>query len=122
MSNKRIGGIIEVKVNGELYSAKGTFTYNLGKPKREMVVGSDAVHGYKETPQEAFIEGAITDNADLSLEKVVSLKDATAILTLANSKVIVLREACYSGDGTVSTEEGEIPFKLSGASADEVRG
>lgn len=122
MSNKRVGGIIEVKVNGELYSAKGAFTYNLGKPKREEVLGSDSFHGYKETPQVAFIEGAITDNAELSLEKLVTLKDATGILTLANSKVIVLRDACYAGEGTGNTEEGEIPFRLIGASADEVRG
>lgn len=122
MSNKRIGGIIEVKVNGDLYSAKGNFTYNLGLPKREMVIGADSVHGFKEIPQESFIEGAITDNADLSLAKLVQLKDATAILTLANGKVVVLREACYSGDGNVTTEEGEINFKLSGSSADEVRG
>lgn len=119
---KRIGGMIEVKANGQLYSAKGSWSYNLGLPKRDIVVGSDAVHGYKELPQEPYIEGVITDNADLSLKTLLELKEATVILSLANGKVVVLREAFFSGDGTVTTEEGEIAAKFSGSSADEVRG
>jgi len=117
----RVGGIIEVKANGELYSAKGSWTYNLGKPKRDAVVGSDAVHGYKELPQSPYIEGAITDNADLSLEALLVLKEATITLSLANGKVIVLRDAYYSGEGNVTTEEGEIAARFDGMSADEVR-
>lgn len=117
----RVGGIIEVKADGELYSAKGSWTYNLGKPKRDIVLGSDAVHGYKELPQEPFIEGVITDNEELSLEALVQLKEATVTLSLANGKVIVLRDAFFSGDGNVTTEEGEIAAKFSGKSAEEVR-
>lgn len=78
---ERVGGIIEVKANGELYSVKGSWTYNLGKPKREMVIGSDSVHGYKEMPQEPYIEGAITDNSQLDLETLLTIKDATVTLT-----------------------------------------
>lgn len=118
---ERVGGIIEIKANGELYSAKGSWTYNLGKPKREMVIGSDGVHGYKEMPQESYIEGAITDNSQMDLETLLTLKDATVTLTLANSKVIVLREAVFTGEGNVTTEEGEIAAKFSGKSGEEVR-
>ena len=121
MANKRVGGIIELKADGELYQAKGSFTYNLGKPKRETVVGHDAVHGYKELPQEPYIEGAITDSPDLNLAALLQLKDVTATLRLANGKIIVLREAFYSADGNGTTEEGEIEFKLSGSSAEEIR-
>lgn len=122
MANKRVGGIIELKVNGDLFQAKGSFTYNLGAPKRETVVGSDAVHGYKELPQEPMIEGKITDSPDLDLKgQVLTLADATATLKLANGKIIVLREAFYAGDGNATTEEGEIEFKLSGTSCEEVR-
>lgn len=118
---ERVGGIIEVKVDGSLYSAKGSWTYNLGKPKRDLVIGSDAVHGYKELPQEPFIEGVITDSGDLSLSALVLTKDATVTLSLANGKVIVLREAVFTGDGNGTTEEGEISAKFSGKSAEEVR-
>jgi hypothetical protein len=117
----RIGGIIALKVNGDMYFAKGNFTYNLGKPKKEGVVGSDRVHGYKEVPQVPFIEGEITDRNELDLEDLVTLDDATATLELANGKVIMLREAWYAGEGTGNTEEGNIALRLEGMSAEEVR-
>ena len=55
---QRIGGIIFIKANGETISAKGdSFTYNTGQPKREVVVGADRPHGFKEMIQAPFIEG-----------------------------------------------------------------
>lgn len=116
----RIGGIIALKVNGDIYFAKGNFTYNLGKPKREGVVGADTVHGYKETPQVPFVEGEITDRNELSLEDLVTLDDATITLELANGKVITLSEAWYAGEGTGNTEEGNIACRFEGMSAEEV--
>lgn len=116
----RIGGMIALKVNGDIYFAKGNFTYNLGKPKREGVVGADVVHGYKETPQVPFVEGEITDRNELSLEDLVTLDDATITLELANGKVITLSEAWYAGEGTGNTEEGNIACRFEGMSAEEV--
>lgn len=117
----RIGGTIALKVNGDIYFAKGNFTYNIGKPKREGVVGADVVHGYKETPQIPFIEGEITDRNELSLEDLVTLDDATITLELANGKVITLSEAWYAGEGTGNTEEGNIACRFEGMSAEEVK-
>lgn len=117
----RVGGIIEFKANGELYSAKGSWTYNLGKPKRDPVIGHDAVHGHKELPQAPRIEGTITDRSDMSLEALLTLENATCTLRLANGKVIVLREAFYAGEGDVTTEEGEIQALFHGTSAEEIR-
>ncbi len=119
MSN-RVGGIIELKVDGSQYSAKGNFTYNIGRPKKEAVVGADKTHGYKETPQAAFIEGEITDRANLSLDKLTSIDNATAMLRLANGKLIVLRQAWYAGEGTGNTEEGNIAFRLEGMDGEEI--
>lgn len=120
--NRRVGGIIEMKANGTLLQAKGSFTYNLGAPKREAVVGSDTVHGYKEVPQAPMIEGKITDDSQLDLKNtILNMTDATATLRLANGKVIVLKNAFFAGDGNVTTEEGEIEFKLQGKTCEEVR-
>lgn len=117
----RVGGIIEVKVDGGIQSAKGNWTYNLGNPKREAVVGSDAVHGYKEMPQAPYIEGSITDRQDLDLKALQTVKDTTVTLNLANGKTIVLRNAWFAGDGNVSTEEGEIEARFEGMGAEEIR-
>lgn len=116
----RVGGIIELKIDGSIMSAKGNFTYNIGRGKKEAVIGADAVHGYKETPQVAFIEGEVTDRGSLSLESLVSITDATVYLRLANGKIIVLREAWYAADGTGNTDEGNIGVRFEGMSGEEV--
>ena len=116
-----IAGVIELKVNGEIHLAKGNFTYNLGKIKAEMMIGSDGVHGLKGTPQAPRIEGEITDRGDMSLEDFVTLREATITLTLANEKVIVLERAGYTGDGDAQTEEANIQAVFHGFSCEEVR-
>lgn len=116
-----IGGIIEFKVNGEIQNAKGSFTYNLGKLKREAVVGADRVHGYKGMPQVPFIEGEITDRSDLDLESFLDVDNGTITLSLANGKVITLKNAWYAADGNAETEEGNVQVRFEGMSAEEVR-
>lgn len=122
MSDRIVGGIIEVKVDGQIHRAKGDFTYNPGVAKREAVIGSDGVHGWKETPQVPFIEGEFTDvGAEgpdmIALRKV---KSATVFLQLGNGKAFVLRDAVYAGDGTSHTEEGNMDVRFEGMSGEEV--
>lgn len=122
MSNpNRRAGILFFKVDGAQYDAKGGFTYNLGAAKREAIVGSDAVHGYKETPQVPFIEGEITDRSDLDLEKLLNLDGVTVTLELANGKVVLLRDAWYAGEGNIGTEEANIQVRFEGLSGEEVK-
>jgi hypothetical protein len=120
MADQRRGGTINLQTNGELQLAKGAFTYNLGHPKRDGIQGSDGFHGYKEVPQVAFIEGAITDRSTLDLKALVTMKDGVVTLELANGKIIVLRDAYWAGEGTVNTEEGEIAVRWEGSGAEEV--
>ncbi len=120
MADQRRAGLIQLKVNGEIYDAKGSFTYNLGRPKREAIPGADRVHGFKETPQVAFIEGAITDRGNLDVASLATGTDLTVTLDLANGKTIVLREAWFAGELTASTEEAELPVRWEGAGAEEV--
>lgn len=120
MATQRRAGLIQLQVNGEIYDAKGSFSYNLGKPKPEAIVGSDGIHGFKETPQVAFIEGAITDRGSFDLAALVSGRDQTVTLTLGNGKVIVLRDAWFAGDGTASSEEAEIAVRWEGANGEEI--
>lgn len=120
MSERR-GGIIQIQANGVLYDAKGAFTYNLGRPKREAIVGADSIHDYKETPKVPFIEGEVTDRSALDVSALQDQTDVTVTLSLANGKVIVLRDAWFAADGDVSTEEGNIQVRWEGKSAREIR-
>lgn len=120
MASQRRAGLIQVKVNGEIFDAKGNWTYNLGRPKREAIPGADVIHGYKEMPQVAFIEGEITDRGTLSLATLVTLTGATITLDLANDKTVVLRQAWFAGDGNAQTEEANIAVRFEGLGAEEV--
>lgn len=120
MADQRRAGLIQLQINGEISDAKGEFTYDLGAPMRSEVVGADRVHGYTEEPKAPFIEGAITDRGTLDVDALTRGKDLTITLALANGKMIVLRDAWYSGDGTASTKEGEVKVKWTGVSAKEV--
>jgi hypothetical protein len=120
MAQRRVGGPVQFQINGEVYRAKGNFTYNAGRPMREAILGNDTVHGYKETPQVAFVEGEITDAGDVDLAALVSTTDATVTLELANGKMFVLRDAWFAGEGTGNSEEGNIAVRFEGASGEEV--
>jgi hypothetical protein len=120
MADQRRAGLIQLQVNGEIADAKGNFSYNLGRPKREAIPGSDGIHGYKETPQVAYIEGAITDRGNLDLSALTTGRDLTVTVSLSNGKVIVLKDAWFAGDGTASTEESEIAVRWEGSNAEEI--
>lgn len=120
MADQRRAGLIQLQVNGEIFDAKGSFSYNLGRPLREAIPGSDGIHGFKETPQVAFVEGAITDRGTLDVAALVGQRDVTVTVTLANGKVFVLKDAWFAGDGTASTEEAEIPVRWESGNGEEI--
>lgn len=110
-TNNRRAGRIYLKVDGILHDAKGSFSYNIGQDKRDPIIGADGVHGYKETPQVAYIEGALTDRGDLDLEALAKQDNVTVTLELVNGKTIVLPNAWFAGEATVTTDEAEISVR-----------
>ena len=119
-SRNRRAGVINIQANGVVFDAVGNFSYNLGQPLREELVGPDRVHGFKEVPQISYIEGEIRDDQDISLTDLLNLTDATITLKEANGKTIMLRDAWYAAEGTVQTEEANVQFKFCGMSAEEI--
>jgi len=116
----RVGGIIQLIVNGERQKAKGEFTYNLGGEQRTSVAGVDEPHGFKTEVRVPMCEGTITDRQDLDLAALQMLENATVQLDLANGKTVVFQGAYYSGSGNAKTGEGEIEFKIEAQAAAEV--
>lgn len=113
MSNKRAGRIF-FRVGGVQHDAKGSFTCNSGGDKREAIVGADAIHGFKSTPQVPFVEGAITDSTDLDIDALKAIENTTVTVELANGKVFTLANAWYAADGDLTTEEGEMQVRFEG--------
>jgi hypothetical protein len=100
---KRVGGLIALKIDGNQYNAKGNFTYNLGRAKREGVIG-----------------GEITDNDGLDLTTLLDATDVVVTLQLGTGKVIVLNHAWFAGEGTGNTEEGNIGIRFEADSGREI--
>ena len=119
-SRNRRAGVLNIQVNGTVYDAVGNFSYNLGVPMNEELVGPSGVQGFKQMPQVPYIEGEIRDAQDLNLEDILTLEDATITLIVANGKTIMLSEAFFSSEGTVQTEEANIAVKFCGISAEEI--
>lgn len=119
--DRRLAGTISVQINGEVQDAAGDFTYNLGAPRLEALVGHDGFHGFKETPQVAFIEGTIRDRSRLDLQTLVGAAHLTVVLQLANKKVIRLHQAAFAGAGTGSTGAATIDVRFEGRYAEEIR-
>ena len=119
MSNLRAGKLF-FKVNGVQYRAKGAFDYNLGVDKNVTISGVDGIHGRKSETVIPFISGIITDGNDLDVKALLSLTDETVTLELANGKVISLRGGWYAGDADINTDEGEVPVRFEGMSAEEI--
>src|SRR5215471_11400931 len=119
-TTQRRAGLIQVQINGEIQDAKGAWTYNMGAPKRDAIIGADGIHGFKEVPQVAFIEGEITDRGSLDVKGLATIENATVTLRLSNGKTIVLRQAWFAGEGTVSTDEANMQIRFEGAGAEEI--
>lgn len=120
MAERGLAGIIQVQINGELFAAAGDFTYNIGQPKRETLVGATEIDGFSETPQPAVLEGTFRDKPELDLQGLLNITDATITLNLRNGKTIVFREAFFVGDGNVNTGNAEIEVVFNAKSAEEV--
>ena len=110
-------GLIQFKVDGERYKAKGNFEYNLGYPKRTELMGSDEMHDFTEEPQSAFIKGEITDGPEVDIAALATLQGVTVSLFLdmtdtGPAKAIVLSNAYNAADGTGNSKEGNIPVEF----------
>lgn len=119
-TKNRRAGTISFKRNGVLLDAKGNFSYSLGTPKREAIVGADRVHGFRETPTAPMLEGEITDRGDLSLREIFLADDDTISLQVGNGKTIAFRSAFYTGDGKIQTEEANVEVSYGAMSAEEI--
>ena len=121
MAARKIGGTAFLKKDGKQLLAKGSWSYGLGTPEREGQLGIDGFHGYTEKPTIAFLEGDITDYAELNLkEELGNFVNGTITLELANGKTILLNEAYSAKPVEGETEEGKISVRFEGTSAEEI--
>lgn len=119
----RVAGILQFKIDGEQYLAKGSFSYGYGKNVRTSIVGLDSVHGFSEVLIPPFIEGELTDDGNLSIDVLADVVDSTITLELANGKIFSLEHAWnLNTDGiTIEAEESNMTVRFEGLRAKDIR-
>jgi hypothetical protein len=114
-----LAGIVYLTVSGRRMRVVGEATYKLSGRKRETLTGQDNVHGFKEMPIAGRIAATVRADGDLSMATVKAWTDETAVLELANGKVVVGRNMWTVEEQEVNTEEGTFPLVLEGPDVTE---
>ena len=120
MAQPRVGGVIALRVNGVQYRCKGNVEYSINPFERSLVIGQDGAHGYMEKPRVQYIQATLTDVSDLDTRALMDQTAATVALELSNGKTVGLRDAIFTGDGSVTTAESELTARWEGVDAFEV--
>lgn len=110
----RIAGVCYVKVDGIQLEIKGGLECPLSKVKREPVLSSTGVVGYKETPITPFIKATAMFTRDFPIEKLRSGTDMTGTAEFANGKVYNLSGAWLANEASGKGEEGEVELEFNG--------
>jgi hypothetical protein len=118
--NQIRGGTVQVQADGVVLEVKGDVEYNLGRPKYEPIMGPFGVVGWKQVAQVPFVELEITDSDETDLDALLTIKNATVTLDLANGKAAVFQNAIQVGEGTANTGEGNVKLRFEAKSAEEV--
>jgi hypothetical protein len=117
---QRIAGIAFLKVDSDLYPLRGNFTVSPSPFERAGIAGQDYVHGYSELPRVPYIEGDISLVAELSIEALDAITNASVTAELANDKTYVLREAWTKSAHELNTRDGLTRVRFEGVSCTEI--
>ena len=121
MNLDKLAGIVGVEIPGiGAVPVVSTVSYNLGRNKREVLVGHSGVHGYKELPQIPFVEFDLRDWKELDAAALLDLFDITLKVMLANGKTLALYNAVQTGTGDGSSAEATFKVRFEGSTMDEI--
>lgn len=118
---KRAAGIVYVKIDGEQIPARGSFTWRLSGEKKEYECNADGSGYITGKAEPGFIKGAITDLADVDVEKIRDAESVTVTLEKGNGKVISAKDAIQIDAMEGNSETGEIPVEWRSDSVQEIK-
>lgn len=117
---KRVAGICYFRVDGIMYSLKGSLTISPADVTRESVVGLDRVHGYKESPLAPYISVQLTKTPEISLLSLTKVTDSTVTAECADGTVYTLRNAFHTGTSELDGGEGQVTVRFDGLEMKEI--
>ncbi|NRA62963.1 MAG: phage tail tube protein [Pseudobacteriovorax sp.] len=115
-----LSGIFNLRINGTLVTAGGSFTFNHGGIRNEAKISGDGkVAGFKSMGTVPFIEGELIYTPGIDSKALQAIQGGEIILELANGKVFVLINAHWAGDGNIQTEDGNYSVRFEGTDSEE---
>ncbi len=119
-----IAGVARLTIDGRSYQlqANSPWSYHRGTSRRTQILATDGSAGHREEPQVPYVEGnAIANKALLdNYDAVVGASGATVVLRLPGGQSFVMRGGVQAGDANANTDDGTIPLRFEGLSADIV--
>jgi len=110
----RVAGICYVKIDGTQIEIKGGLEAPIIERKREAVVASSGVAGYKESTVVPFLKVTAIFTKDFPLAQIAAGTDLTCTGEFANGKVYTLSGAFLASESAAKGEEGEIELEFNG--------
>lgn len=109
----RIAGTASVTIDGQSFTIVGEGTYRLSAEHRETLKGQSGIEGYSAMPMEGKISWKGRDGSNVDIDALNNATNATVVLTPANGKSIIARNAWRSGDPIeVNTEDGSFSIEF----------
>ena len=116
----RIGGILNVTIDGTQYALKGGWTVTPTNLKRESVAGQDGTNSYTETPTVPGAKGELQTVPGLSVLALQAITDSTLTLELANGSTYVLAGAWSIPPFEIDTADGKVGVEFGCLTCDEL--
>lgn len=118
---KLIGGVAEVRYNGETLLFRSELTWNFQRYVKTGFAGRDSkVHGYTAEPSVPHIEGKFTHDGSKTIRDLEAIEDATVVVRLGDGRVLVLRGAYIAGEIKPNGDTGELSLKWEGSDGEEL--
>lgn len=111
---ERLAGVCFIKIDGQQLSIKGGVEAPIIDFKREPVMESAGVAGYKETPVAPFVKVTGIMRKDFPLDKLRTSTSLSIQAEFANGKIYTLGDAWLANEASAKGDEGEIELEFNG--------
>ncbi len=110
----RLAGICYIKVNGTQLEVEGGVEIPLVDEKKEPVVGSTGVKGYKSSVEVPYIKLSALFTPDFPLDLLKTNDDMTVTAELPNGRVYVLSHAWVADAPSFKGDDGKLDLTFNG--------
>lgn len=107
-----LAGTATLTINGEAWNVVGEAQWQASGMVNETLKGQSTVEGFSAMPGQGFIQATLRDRRDAKVSDFQGASGLTAILELANGKVITAVNAWQTENINVNTQEGTFELHI----------